>query len=53
MANVACDVKLHSVVVSFMHPCPENGVAIEHVVVCYARAAQAVSAEITCRYCMF
>ena len=52
MTNVACEVKLRSVVGSFMHPCPGHGVAIGHAVVNHARAAQALSAGITCRHCI-
>ena len=46
MGHVACELKLRSLVRSFMHPCLENCMAIERAVVCYARTGNALSARI-------
>ena len=51
MTRVACESKLHSAVISSMHPCPGNWVAIGYAGVYYARAAHTLSAGIKCRYC--
>ena len=49
MNHIACELKL----LSSMHPCPLNWVAIGRTVVYYARVALAFSAGIKCRHCMF
>ena len=51
MTHVACESKLHSVVRSYMHPCPGNWVAIRRAVVFYAWAAHAFSVEIKWLHC--
>ena len=51
MTHVACKSKVLSVVRSCMHPCPGIWVAIEQVVIYFARAACAFSAGITYLYC--
>ena len=48
MTHVACTSKYDQL---RDQPCPENWVAMEHVVVYYARAAQALNAGIKCRHC--
>ena len=45
-AHVACESKLRSVVMSSMHPCPGDRLAIGRAVVYYARDAHAFSAWI-------
>ena len=53
MTHLACKSKLRlSYVMSYMHPCPGNWVAIGHVVVYFARSAHAFSAGIKCQHCM-
>ena len=50
MTKVACESKLRSVVMSYMHPCPGNWVTIGRVVVYCVRAARTLNAGIKCRY---
>ena len=52
MTHVACESKLRLVVMSSMHPCPGNWVAIGHAVVYHDRAAHAFSSGIKCRHCI-
>ena len=51
MTHVACESKLLSVVMSSIHPCIVNWVAIGRAVVYYARATHTFSAGIKCRHC--
>ena len=51
MNHVACKSKVRPVVRSFMHPCPENQVAIGRTVVPYARSAHAFIAGIKYWHC--
>ena len=54
MTHIACEsVKLRSVVKSFVHPCPENSVAIGRAVMYYALAAHAFSVGIKCWHCKY
>ena len=52
LTHVACGSKLRSVVMSSMHPCLANWVAVGHVVVYYAYDAHAFRTGIKCRYCI-
>ena len=52
MTHVACESKLRSVVVSFMHLCPGDWVGIGRVVVYYVRSTHAFSAGIKCLHCI-
>ena len=51
MAHVACESKLLPVVMSFMHPCPGNWVAIGRAVMYYVMDAQIMCTGIKCRHC--
>ena len=55
MTHVACESMLRSVGRSetYVHLCPGKWVAIRHVVVYYARSADAFSARKKCRHCSF
>ena len=52
-SHVACESKLHSVVMSSKHPCPGNWVVFGCAVVYYALAVHAFSTGIECRHCSF